>query len=712
MLAPCKFTITTQIPGLRTQFTTTTRIPGLRRYNHTALHWACVYGHAEVATELITHGCNTDLHNHRGKTAWDIAEDFGDASLLAVFQQFASGKAAHEHDQLRQESIRRERRPNVMDTFRDDIELDPARLDFWSVQPFDQWDPLGDGAYGEVFSTQADPDIEVGSRRFRRMALKVPKAAGVVELKGEVESLHRLSHPNVVQILGMLYGKTKGSGEEKHWAMALEWCGSDLTKLLYKPKAADPDGTYKPLTQMCELMEQIAQGLVYIHGEGNPHFDLKPDNILLASDGSGKFVPKLADFGMTFVDVEASVKDKDSIAPVGTWEYLAPECWKRKYGNPGFASDIFSFGMMLWEMVARKRIYSVFPGFYQDEFAPTVNDKKTGMKGVDVAQIAERLAVKEQRPPSTWTGSDDLEHHCPALLYLLMQACWVPKMTERPKVEEVLAILKKLKNQPGAIHPTREVEPDLPHLSYAGFLEQLGLHDKKQELSECGLDDGLELKQLVEMDDTDLNDDILADEDLELDEDTKAKFRDAVEALRTVAAATEADECSAAQGPTAVEMHAAWDTLTRELGGEAADSFGTLAAAVAEIERLRERLREEKDEELAANAKELAAKDGIIAQKDGQLAEKDGVIAQKDGQLAEKDGQLAANAKELVEKDGQLVANAKEIVEKDGQLAEKDEQLVANAKEIVEKDGQLAANVKELAANAKELEQLREQLER
>ena len=786
-------------------------------FNFTALHWCVVYGvddhdgrYAAVADKLIVSGADTSLVNNRGKTAWELALQTGaktvqekfqrhaksgepnpSSGVASVFQRYADAadpcmvafystlnKQAQTttqlvtiysqksslvnfelHQGLQQEQQRRALRPDVAETFRDDLELDPKRFTFWDIEPFSCWGkkvngrtkPLAEGGFGKVYLVNDVFPIEVAGRMFTKVVMKVPKPSGVVELKGEVESLGGLAHPNVVQILGMVKGLEPDGTEA--WMMPLEYCLTDLQKVVHGKAQTDAacksfdeyTGT-EWVSPMVDFAEQIATGFVYIHGEGRPHLDIKPENILLAKEDDS-YVCKLADFGMVFqpttqqaiepagasespapgsteeaglvwthspsaeqANAGATTLTEDK--PYGTWEYMAPESWKRKYGKPGFESDIFSFGMMLWEMVARKRIYSGFPGFYQDKFAPTSINEKTGKKEIDVKQIAERLAVKEQRPPSAWTGSDDLEHHYPALLYMLMQACLVPEMSKRPKAEDVLDMLAKLQKYPGAIHPTREVEPDLPHLSYAGFLEQLGLQDKKQELSDCGLDDGLELKQLVEMDDTDLNDDILADEDLELDEDTKAKFRDAVEALRTVAAATEADECSAAQGPTAVEMHAAWDTLTRELGGEAADSFGTLAAAVAEIERLRERLREEKDEELAANAKELAAKDGIIAQKDGQLAEKDGVIAQKDGQLAEKDGQLAANAKELVEKDGQLVANAKEIVEKDGQLAEKDEQLVANAKEIVEKDGQLAANVKELAANAKELEQLREQLER
>eukprot|EP01046_Picozoa_sp_COSAG06_P011051 COSAG06_NODE_621_length_13727_cov_26.487893_3_plen_912_part_00 len=315
-------------------------------YDHTALHWSAVFNHALVAAELIRRGCDTAVLNHRGKTAWEVAEACGSADVMAVFESCASSPSpldSRAPSSLHEESIRRARRPDVKDTFRDDIQLDPARLDFWSLKPFDRWKLLGDGMYGKVFGTQADPAVQVGDRRFCKLALKVPKQIGAEELKGEVESLSQLSHENVVQILGMMHGKTKGSGEEKQWALALEWCESDLTNLLYKPEAADPDGIYKPLPKMCELMEQIAQGLAYIHARQRPHLDLKPDNILLAKAAAGRYVAKLADFGMAYErkqlqavgdgsagDTGGSAPktpqeiDPEKIAPFGTWEYISP----------------------------------------------------------------------------------------------------------------------------------------------------------------------------------------------------------------------------------------------------------------------------------------------------------------------------------------------------------------------------------------------------
>jgi serine/threonine protein kinase len=70
-----------------------------------------------------------------------------------------------------------------------------------------------------------------------------------------------------------------------------------------------------------------------------------------------------------------ATSDMNKISPIGTWEYMAPECWKRKYGSPHFKSDIFAFGVMLWEMLAGgSRVYEAFDSI--DPELHYVTDKK------------------------------------------------------------------------------------------------------------------------------------------------------------------------------------------------------------------------------------------------------------------------------------------------------------------------------------------------
>merc|ERR1712072_739574 len=64
----------------------------------------------------------------------------------------------------------------------------------------------------------------------------------------------------------------------------------------------------------------------------------------------------------------------------GTWEYMAPECWHRKYGQPGKPSDVFSFGVMLWEVYSQLRPYTHFPD------APHENMRRVCLAGTKTFQ--------------------------------------------------------------------------------------------------------------------------------------------------------------------------------------------------------------------------------------------------------------------------------------------------------------------------------------
>jgi serine/threonine protein kinase len=673
-------------------------------YDHTALHWACVYGHAGVVEELITRGCSTDLLNHRGKTAWDIAADYGNEDVLAVFTRFSED--SHNYEQLHQEGIRRARRPKVQDIFRDDIELDPVRLDLWSIEPFGQWTKVAEGTYGTVFDIIASPDVEVAGSRFRRIALKVPKQEGVAELKGEVESLAQLAHENVVQVLGMVYGKTPGSGEEKHWAMALEWCDLDLTKLLYEPELADPDGTYKPLASMCELMEQIAHGLTYIHEQGRPHLDLKPDNILLTRAPSGQhqfkhvYIAKLADFGMTYQDdapatAQASDQlqrthspsangggspaDKDAIVPFGTWEYLSPECWKRKYGKPRAASDIFSLGLLMWEMLARSRIST----HLLDADNPDHRVDEDGEVTLDVEAVPV-LFVKGERPRHTGLQEEVREQRGWHVYYRLMQACWVSGIDERPtaalvaealilaksyaanatpeQAEKHIADLEAEVNSGGSVDAnSADSVNGAAVISYDDFLAMVGLTDSRAELDEylTSKDSNGKLEELKQYDEDDLEEEIL--DELELDEETKAIFHEQLKALKHSGVVADEQQVSEfdpaavnAAARAAAEHEEQWpkwpalQTMLPGLRGLHEAAAQTLEEALAAKDIALACAVAAKDEELAAKDLELA---NALTAKEGELAS---VVAAKDLELVAQAGELAGALAELEQLRAQL----------------------------------------------------------
>ncbi|KAF8705066.1 hypothetical protein HU200_031327 [Digitaria exilis] len=102
----------------------------------------------------------------------------------------------------------------------------------------------------------------------------------------------------------------------------------------------------------------IARGLEYLHHSCNTrivHFDIKPQNILLDKD----FCPKIADFGLAKL-CHTKESKLSMTGARGTIGFIAPEVHSRTFGVVSTKSDVYSYGMMLLEMVGgRKNVNSV-----------------------------------------------------------------------------------------------------------------------------------------------------------------------------------------------------------------------------------------------------------------------------------------------------------------------------------------------------------------
>ncbi len=196
---------------------------------------------------------------------------------------------------------------------------------------------LGRGGMGEVY--RAD-DLTLG----QPVALKfLPDEAArdqalLERFKNEVRIARRVSHPNVCRVYDV--GDVEG-----HTFFTMEYVdGEDLASLLRRIGRLPED-------KALDIARQLCAGLAAAHAKGVLHRDLKPANIML--DGRGQVV--ITDFGL------AGVADQIHGAEVrsGTPAYMAPEQLAGK--EVSTRSDIYSLGLVLYEVFTGKRAFSEKP---------------------------------------------------------------------------------------------------------------------------------------------------------------------------------------------------------------------------------------------------------------------------------------------------------------------------------------------------------------
>ncbi len=190
---------------------------------------------------------------------------------------------------------------------------------------------LGQGAMGFVYKAR-DPLID------RIVAVKTINLGLALEEKEEYEARFyqearaagRLNHPNIVTIHDV--GKC---GDIAYIAMEFLQ-GGELRDLLRVNKIL-------PVSQVVDIVAQVASGLAYAHEHEIIHRDIKPSNIMLIREGR----VKITDFGIA--RMASSLVRTQTGMVMGSPKYMSPEQVMCKEIDP--RSDIFSLGVMLYEML-------------------------------------------------------------------------------------------------------------------------------------------------------------------------------------------------------------------------------------------------------------------------------------------------------------------------------------------------------------------------
>jgi hypothetical protein len=217
----------------------------------------------------------------------------------------------------------------------------------------------------------------------------------------EINLMSALHHPNVVLFLG-------ACTRRPNLCLVLEHCTHG--SLHHFLKTPHEHGVPITMSLIYRFALDIARGVYYLHRRCSVvQRDLKARNILV----DGSLNAKVADFGLSRVLDDEEQAEQNKLTACGTPAWTAPEIVRmERYTDK---VDVFSFGVVMWELIAREEPYG-------------------GQKGVQIAYAAAEQGLRPEIPS-----------FCPPEYAELMSECWADDPDERPSFAQILKRLFQMK---------------------------------------------------------------------------------------------------------------------------------------------------------------------------------------------------------------------------------------------------------------------------
>ncbi len=267
--------------------------------------------------------------------------------------------------------------------------------------------PLGSGSFGEVYKAKwFGTDVAL-----KELHLKTLSPTLQAEFKQEAQMMAQCQFPHIVSLLGIC-------DEVGHKGLVMEYMSKGSLGGVLEDKNKEISWDLR-----WTIALDIGKGLNYLHNKNILHRDLKSHNILLTAD----YHAKIGDFGLSKIKLETGSSTKSNKA-TGTTRWMAPELLDMDApSSPTKASDVYSYGMVLWEISSREIPFNKAP----NEMVATM-------------WIANK---KKESIPSD----------CPKAYGDIIKESWLAA-ENRPSAEEMVTHLSKAKPEPLLAIPEKTIK--------------------------------------------------------------------------------------------------------------------------------------------------------------------------------------------------------------------------------------------------------------